>query len=149
MGIKKFTAVLAAALMVIAPSNAFASQEEVYDIGIQLNGEALDLSGEQPVIRNNRVFLPLRPVFEGIGADVTYDENEEVIVAEKDGKTVEITVGSRMLKVTERRNDRIRGNRRGFFCRGRARLYSGTLCGAGFRMRRRLGQRKYDRYNRR
>ena len=101
MGIKKFTAVLAAALMVIAPSNAFASQEEVYDIGIQLNGEALDLSGEQPVIRNNRVFLPLRPVFEGIGADVTYDENEEVIVAEKDGKTVEITVGSRMLKVTE------------------------------------------------
>ena len=27
MGIKKFTAVLAAALMVIAPSNAFASQD--------------------------------------------------------------------------------------------------------------------------
>jgi len=63
---------------------------------IAVNGSAIGVSGLQ---RNNAVFVPVRGVFEKLGADVTYKAPGS-IVARKDGRDLaRMTVGSRAATV--------------------------------------------------
>ncbi|HKV44243.1 MAG TPA: copper amine oxidase N-terminal domain-containing protein [bacterium] len=52
-----------------------------------------------PTVSQNRVFVPLRGIFERLGATVDYDAPTQHIVAIRGGQTVELTIGSRQARV--------------------------------------------------
>lgn len=52
-----------------------------------------------PQVMDGRVLVPLRGVFERLGATVDYDARSQHIVAIRGGQTVELTVGSRQARV--------------------------------------------------
>lgn len=52
-----------------------------------------------PSVIQGRVLVPLRGIFERLGATVDYDARSQHIVAVRGGQTVELTVGSRQARV--------------------------------------------------
>ncbi|MGE4549511.1 MAG: copper amine oxidase N-terminal domain-containing protein [Intestinibacillus sp.] len=67
-------------------------------IGLVVNDHflALDVA---PRIVNSRTLVPLRGIFEEIGADVTWDEATQTAAISQDGKVVKVTIGSKAATV--------------------------------------------------
>lgn len=66
------------------------------DISVLLNGEAIDFGSKgKPVIAHRRVLVPLRGVFEKLGAKVEFDADQLKITATKANVKIELWVGSR------------------------------------------------------
>lgn len=54
-------------------------------VNITLNGEAFT-SDTEPFIENNRTYVPVRAIFQAVGASVLWDsENQTVIIAKSNG----------------------------------------------------------------
>ncbi len=68
-------------------------------ISVQLDGENITFTDAEPRIVNDRTFLPLRAVFEAMGAEIGYEKG--VITAVRGGRTLVMTVGSTEFTVTE------------------------------------------------
>jgi peptide/nickel transport system substrate-binding protein len=47
-----------------------------------------------PEIKNDRTFVPFRAIFEKMGAEVSYDAGSQTVTATRDGKKVQLTIGS-------------------------------------------------------
>ncbi|MDP5274131.1 stalk domain-containing protein [Chengkuizengella axinellae] len=60
----------------IVPSSAFAAKNE---ITVYVEGLKVDFSDSDPILDGNRVLIPLRGVFEKIGAKVDWDNQSETI----------------------------------------------------------------------
>ncbi|MCI8342619.1 MAG: copper amine oxidase N-terminal domain-containing protein [Firmicutes bacterium] len=99
MKLKKIIASLFMTSAFLIPATAMAA--EAPDVGVQLNGVQLQFNDEKPVIKNNRVFLPLKTVFNGIDAEFSFDESENTISAERDGVKIQMTVGDRVIEATK------------------------------------------------
>ncbi|MBQ9920630.1 MAG: copper amine oxidase N-terminal domain-containing protein, partial [Clostridia bacterium] len=63
------------------------------DINVYLDGELLTFD-VPPIIRNGRTLVPLRAIFEKLGATVDWDEATQTATATKDFLKVSITIGS-------------------------------------------------------
>ena len=75
-------------------ATAFASG----DVRVEFN--AMEVEFDQPaVISENRTLVPLRKIFELLGAEVSWDEGTRTAISEKDGKKVTISIGSRQMYV--------------------------------------------------
>ncbi len=68
-------------------------------ITVQLDGQNVTFTDAQPQIVNDRTFLPVRAVFEAMGA--TVDFNDGVVTAERGGRTVKMTIDSTEASVIE------------------------------------------------
>lgn len=77
-------AVLAAAML---PSYSNAK-----DITVTVNGREL-VTDVKPKITDNRTMVPMRAIFEALGAEVSWDDNTKTAVGTKDGINVSITIG--------------------------------------------------------
>ena len=65
-------------------------------IKVLIDGDAVDFGARgQPVIRYKRVLVPLRGVFEKLGAVVSFEPDELKVTAQKNNMKVELWVGSR------------------------------------------------------
>ncbi|WLR50075.1 copper amine oxidase N-terminal domain-containing protein [Bacillus tianshenii] len=81
-----------------APAPKPAPKPKVQTAKVYLNGVYQDY--DQPaVVKDGRTLVPLRPVFEALGATVQFDAATETIVATKKNRTVELTVGSTYAEV--------------------------------------------------
>jgi competence protein ComEC len=60
---------------------------------VTLNGQQLSFD-VPPTIENGRTLVPLRAIFEAMGATVTWDQNTKTATAVKDGTTVVLKIGS-------------------------------------------------------
>lgn len=49
--------------------------------------------------KNNRTMIPMRKPLESIGADVTYDANNRIAIASKEGTTIKIPIGKSTIDV--------------------------------------------------
>ena len=49
---------------------------------------------QPPVIINDRVMVPLRGIFEALGATVSWDDQTQTVTAIKSGTTIQLTIGS-------------------------------------------------------
>lgn len=78
-------ALLAAAFL---PGNALAAQA----ISVTLNGKRLNFD-VQPVLERGRVLVPLRAIFEALGATVDWDSATGTVTATKGSNTVKLTIG--------------------------------------------------------
>ncbi|MCH5209876.1 MAG: copper amine oxidase N-terminal domain-containing protein [Oscillospiraceae bacterium] len=92
--LKKVVAVICAAASITAASGSVMAANWSRDNGkidVNINGKYLDFD-VNPIMHNDRVMLPMRKIFESIGASVDWDENTKTITALKDGKTIKLTI---------------------------------------------------------
>jgi hypothetical protein len=82
-------AVLAALGLVLVSQKANAQ-----DINVVINGQPVAFTGTPPQEVNGSVLVPLRGVFEQLGADVQYNPDSKTINAERGSTNVSLTLGS-------------------------------------------------------
>jgi len=77
------------------PEQAFQLEISVSpQVKVLLDGKALDFD-VPPVIEKGRTVVPLRAIFEALGAEVTWNPETRQVTAQKEGLTLDLTVGSR------------------------------------------------------
>jgi len=65
-----------------------------FPVYLNINGKMID-SDVPPVIVNGRTLVPVRTIFEGIGADVDWDEETRQVAITMDGKELSLEIDSR------------------------------------------------------
>lgn len=75
-------------------------REEQQGVAVFCQGKELKLD-QEPVEENGRLLVPVRAIFESLGAEVSWDEAEEQVTATKDSTTVQLQVNSPTLLVNE------------------------------------------------
>lgn len=72
------------------------------EVSVIIDGEKL-LFGQdqQPVIENDRTLVPLRSIFEALGADVSWDAEKQEAHAQKRGKEIALKIGQKRMQVGE------------------------------------------------
>ena len=88
------TLLLAIAIVLSLSTTAFADRP----IKVLVGGEEL-ITDVAAIAINGRTMLPLRAVFESIGATVNYVAAEQKVIATKGDRTVEFVIGSNVMKV--------------------------------------------------
>ncbi len=87
--------IVVAAMALVAPQVAPAQQA----IRVYIDGRLVNFD-VPPTSVQGRVLVPLRGVFEQLGATVDYDARSQHIVAIRGAQTVELTIGSRQARVS-------------------------------------------------
>lgn len=77
--------------MMLSAASVFAD-----GISVTVNGENLAFDSE-PIIRNDRLLVPMRAIFEALGADVSWEDSSKTASAVLDKTRLEITVGANEL----------------------------------------------------
>lgn len=95
---KNFVRVLLLALAVCLLT-MLVSAEEVKPVTVTLNGEKVDCAsyGQDATIVEGRTMVPLRAIFEALGADVVWDKNTRTVLSARNGTLVELGIGSNIL----------------------------------------------------
>lgn len=95
---KKFLSLILSLSMMLScmMTSAFAENE----ISITINGEAKTFD-VMPVIEDSRVLVPMRGIFEALGAEISWDDKTRTVTAVKDETTVTLEIGSNAAKVNE------------------------------------------------
>lgn len=85
--------IIAAIISVVACISAFAPIAYMNDITVNLNGKALEFDAK-PFIENDRTLVPMRKIFEAVGAKVEWDESTRTVIASrvKDGEPVFVAI---------------------------------------------------------
>jgi len=86
---------LAMKVAVAAAVLAIAALCGAQDIQVEVNGTALVFSGAQPQYVDGRVLVPMRRIFEQLGAKVNWDQGERKVWAMKGPSEVELWIGDR------------------------------------------------------
>ena len=66
------------------------------DITVKVNGEAVSFD-QPPIIQDERTLVPLRAIFEAMGASVEWDQETQTVTASRSSDTVSLTIGSSTL----------------------------------------------------
>ena len=91
-------------ILIIDNASAFAKFNGRYGILQIPSGISVILDGEQiqfdqpPIIQNGRTLVPLRAIFEALGADVNWNESSQTITANRGGVEVSLQIGSNVLE---------------------------------------------------
>ena len=75
-------------------------REEQQGAAVFCQGKELKLD-QEPVEENERLLVPVRAIFESLGAEVSWDETEAQVTAVKDETTVQLQIDSPTLTVNE------------------------------------------------
>ncbi len=69
-------------------------------ISVLLNDERI-LFDQVPIIENNRTLVPMRAIFEALGAMVTWEEETKTINVKKDNKVIKLRIGENIIKIND------------------------------------------------
>jgi hypothetical protein len=78
------------AIGIFALASAFAAADTVQ---VTVNGNPINFPDSQPQMVNGRVLVPLRGVFEALGATVIWDESSQSISADSSNRHVKLRIG--------------------------------------------------------
>ncbi len=67
-----------------------------HDTIVRLNGTGIEFT-QRPMMYNNRTMVPLRAIFEAMGATVNWDDTTKTVTAEKDDTKISLTINSNIL----------------------------------------------------
>lgn len=96
---KKITALLLVAVMSLcAFTTVFA--EEPQEIKVYVNGSQVEFGDNKPMIKNGRLFAPVRGVFESVGAIISWNPDTKHIIFGIPGRIIELRVGYRTVRIT-------------------------------------------------
>lgn len=74
------------------------------DIAVELDGKTIDFD-VKPEIIDGRTMVPLRKIFEEIGAFVKWDNDSQTVSARKNSKTITLVIGSADLQLDKGKTD--------------------------------------------
>jgi hypothetical protein len=66
---------------------------------VLVNGVEVTFPDTQPYIKNNRTLVPVRFVVEQLGALVNWDNKNQEVTIEKDGKKIILKIGSKIVTI--------------------------------------------------
>ncbi len=89
-GIASVLAVVMVMLLAFGMTGGVYAQD---DIKITIDGTQQSFD-QMPVMVNDRVLVPMRGIFEALGAEVSWDDATQTASGVKDGKTVSLAIGS-------------------------------------------------------
>ncbi len=69
------------------------------DIGVTVDGRPVRFNGAEPTMKNNSVLVPMRAIFEELGADLKWNQARQEVTANKDGKVIRLVIGQRFADV--------------------------------------------------
>ena len=75
-------------------------------IHVTLDDVPLSFSDAQPLMRNDRTFVPFRAIFEGMGATVAWDDPTHTVTARRGDRTIKLTIGRKACVVDRAGADR-------------------------------------------
>ena len=82
------------------PEGSAAKPEGGSDTAIKVTYNGRELAFDQPpVIRDDRTLVPMRAIFEALGADVDWNEKTRTATGTKDGKRISITIGENRINI--------------------------------------------------
>ncbi len=84
---KKFIALFVATIIMTSQVMAAA-------VSVELDGETVEFSAQQPIIQDGRTLIPLRGVFEKLGYNVEWKADTKTAVLSKGSSSVEVTAGA-------------------------------------------------------
>ena len=88
---KKFVAILLSLTLVFAAAGAFAADNK-----FNLNGEEIAFD-VQPILDGENLLLPLRFIYEKMGANVSWYEETNTVFADLDGNITTIQIGNELM----------------------------------------------------
>lgn len=71
------------------------------DIKVTLNGNAITFD-QPPVIKDDRTLVPVRAIFEALGAEVRWDGDTQTVLSQKGATLVQLKIGSNIMTVNGR-----------------------------------------------
>lgn len=71
-------------------------------IEVIIDGERIDFDVE-PQIIDSRTMVPMRAVFEALGADVEWDGDIQTVYAYKDNTEISLSIGSKKIYINDKR----------------------------------------------
>lgn len=86
----------------LSPVTALAPLDEQLTIGraddgsyeLSLNGQPINFGYVKPQTQSGRVLVPMRKIFEALGATVNFDRTTGVIIASRNNREIQMTLGS-------------------------------------------------------
>lgn len=96
MFVKKIIAMLFV-LCIIAGLNTSALDNGPPDITIMVGMEKVEFEDQEPIIKEDRTLVPIRSVFEQMGAEVEWNDEEKSATVQYEENTVLITIGSNIV----------------------------------------------------
>jgi len=79
-----------------------ASAANAQNIGVTVDGRRVDFDGTQPKMVNNSVLVPLRGVFEEMGATVRWNQARQQVTAIRDNKKIQLIIGEHFANIDGR-----------------------------------------------
>jgi len=89
----RILASLCLALILIFEGTCNAENTDAGKISVYINNNKIDFASE-PIMENDRILVPMRRIFEELGAEVTWDNDTNTATAVKDNTEIKITVDS-------------------------------------------------------
>ncbi len=71
------------------------------DVTVEISGDRVDFD-QEPIIYNSRTMVPMRKIFEELGANVSWDGNTNTATGKRGDRTVKITVGQKKMYVNSK-----------------------------------------------
>jgi hypothetical protein len=68
------------------------------NISVEVDGKVLTFADNAPMVYRGRVLVPMRGIFEAIGAYVEYDPANHIITAKRQNEDVELKLGSQIAR---------------------------------------------------
>ncbi|KNY25162.1 stalk domain-containing protein [Pseudobacteroides cellulosolvens] len=87
-------AVFLCSSLILLKSQAFAAESDDNSIKVAIDDKFLTFD-VPPSIISGRTMVPLRVIFEGLGASVTWDEKTKTVIGKKQGKTIKLTINNK------------------------------------------------------
>lgn len=84
-------AISAAAISSLLVFSAFA---DIQGVSVSVDGKKLE-TDVNPIITDGRTLVPMRAVFEALGAQIEWDDATKTVTAEKDDTEIKLTVGKK------------------------------------------------------
>ena len=77
------------------------TEDRSNDVLVTINGKFLVFVDQKPVIVGDRTLVPLRAIFETLGADVDWDDETKTVTASRGDVKISLTIGSDRLYVND------------------------------------------------
>lgn len=92
---KKYISFLLAITIIFSCFNVYAQEIKPANVKVLLNEQELTFE-QEPVIVNDRTLVPLRAIFEALGAEVEWDGKTRTVTATRDHDIVKLTIDDLM-----------------------------------------------------
>lgn len=84
----------------VGRGNRVSAQPIENTIEVVLNGSSV-VFDQPPVLTNGRTLVPLRAIFEALGADVDWNNDTQTVISHKDEKEIRLTIGENVMYIND------------------------------------------------